>query len=126
METHLPKARKYKTMEARWNATIRKWTRMIVILKAGKVPENVDDSSCAMCAEYIDNIECEGCPIAEGGHDKCRLTPYSDFSDSDEAYQEANWDQFSDEPELRHDMLKHARLELKYLKQVRKAGFNGG
>lgn len=126
METYLPNAKMYKTLGARWNATIRKWKRIIKILKAGKVPENIDNDSCALCAEYIVH-GCAVCPIGKDGHGWCSCTPYSDFSNSHTEYEEANWYQFSDEPELRRDMLKHAKKELAYLEKLRKkTGNNGG
>lgn len=65
--------------------SIRKWKAIAqhVKLHERKVEWGVQDKTCALCQLYvIPTGYCDGCPVAEAGHEGCYGTPFADYEDA--------------------------------------------
>lgn len=94
-----------RTLGGQFDLVIEKWTNIVKILEAGKRPTRLGCDSCGFCVAYV---SCRRCPIhRDTGVEMCFGTPYDTF----ETYIETSHYSLA---------LKHARLELAYLKDLRR------
>lgn len=85
--------------------SIKKWEDIV----AG-TGEDRGSQNCPLCQEFLDNVDCDGCPVAQrAGIGHCENTPYWAFYDAAGGlYKKA------DTPELK----ALARVELDFLKSL--------
>ena len=107
LECHNPHIIKTK-MDA-IDASIKKWETITQFIEAeGIVPDEMGTITCGLCIKYK-ACDCNGCPIADDGHQGCRYTPYEYY----EAYRDDN------DADV-EEALEAARAEVVYLKDIKR------
>ena len=74
--------------------------------------EELGDHNCALCVEFGEHCDCDGCPIAEDGHPDCEGTMYV-------AYRRALHERLETHSDDKTAELHAAKKELEYLKSLR-------
>lgn len=94
--------------------SIEHWKRNAAATNPAKV--GVRASDCACCIAFRRDGECDGCPIAQAGHDHCLGTPYFDAADAYALWRE--WSEAAVSNDGGAKFRKLARDEVEFLESI--------